>query len=506
MLYRCICAFRNNSASDPQLSTKNVVFQYRRVNHGLRRGAVRGNLADMSDTKRNILIFLAMIVLLLGGLAWYFLSGDTARLAETQVQGPSPVIAEARPETFPTINVAEIAGWPDGETPVAAQGLQVVRYAEKLDHPRSMLVLPNGDILVAETNSPPRENKGIEGWIMRHLMNRAGAGVPSANRISLLRDNDGDGVAEFRTTYLEGLNSPFGMQLVGDTLYVANTDALLAFPYVEGDTKIAAKGEKIVDLPATKPNNHWTRNLLASPDGKMLYVAVGSATNIADNGLVTEQNRASILQVDLEKKTAIVFSAGLRNPVGMDWNPVTGALWTVVNERDMLGSDLVPDYLTEVQIGTHFGWPWIYWGKYEDFRVKPRRKDMIEYIHRPDYALGSHVAPLGLTFADKARLGGPFARGAFVALHGSWNRQPASGYSVIFVPFKENGQPAVTRDKDGNVTGGLPRDVLTGFLTEAGEAQGRPTMLAVDKTGALLITDDVSGIIWRVTGANQKVK
>ena len=467
---------------------------------------MRTVVCAMSDRKRNILILLLMVILVLGGLAWYFLSGDTARLNERDVQGPSPVITEPRAEIFPTINVAEVAGWQDGETPVAAQGLTVTRYADKLDHPRSMLRLPNGDMLVAETNSPPRENKGIEGWIMRNLMNRAGAGSTSANRISLLRDNDGDGVAEFRTTFLEGLNSPFGMQLVGDTLYVANTDALLAFPYIEGETSITARGEKIADLPATKPNNHWTRNLLASPDGKTLYVAVGSATNIADNGLAIEANRATILQVDLATKKAIVYAAGLRNPVGMDWNPATGALWVVVNERDMLGSDLVPDYLTDVPIGTQFGWPWIYWGKYEDFRVEPRRTDLIEYTHRPDYALGVHVAPLGLTFADKARLGGPFARGAFVALHGSWNRKPAAGYSVIFVPFNASGQPAVTRDKDGNVTGGLPIDVLTGFLTDDGAAQGRPTMLAVDRTGALLVSDDVSGIIWRVTGSGKAAK
>ena len=467
---------------------------------------MRTVVCAMSDRKRNILILLLMVILVLGGLAWYFLSGDTARLNERDVQGPSPVITEPRAEMFPTINVAEVAGWQDGETPVAAQGLTVTRYADKLDHPRSMLRLPNGDMLVAETNSPPRENKGIEGWIMRNLMNRAGAGSVSANRISLLRDNDGDGVAEFRTTFLQGLNSPFGMQLVGDTLYVANTDALLAFPYIEGETSITARGEKIADLPATKPNNHWTRNLLASPDGKTLYVAVGSATNIADNGLAIEANRATILQVDLATKKAIVYAAGLRNPVGMDWNPATGALWVVVNERDMLGSDLVPDYLTDVPIGTQFGWPWIYWGKYEDFRVEPRRTDLIEYTHRPDYALGVHVAPLGLTFADKARLGGRFARGAFVALHGSWNRKPAAGYSVIFVPFNASGQPAVTRDKDGNVTGGLPIDVLTGFLTDDGAARGRPTMLAVDKTGALLVSDDVSGIIWRVTGNGKAAK
>ncbi len=468
----------------------------------MRIGGPDTNLPGMSDTKRNILIFLALIILLIGAMAFYFLRGDTAEYTTRQLSGPSPVIDEPNEEFFPTINVAEVAGWSEGETPVAAPGLNVARYAEKLDHPRSMLVLSNGDVLVAETNSPPRESKGIEGWVMRNLMNRAGAGVPSANRISLLRDNDNDGIAEFRTTLLEDLNSPFGMAVVGDKLYVANTDALLAFPFEIGMTSITAKGEKIVDLSATKPNNHWSRNIIANADGTKMYVAVGSATNIAEKGLEVEQNRAAILEVDLEKKTSIIYSTGLRNPVGLDWNPQTNALWTVVNERDMLGSDLVPDYLTEVPIGTQFGWPWIYWGKYEDFRVEPRRPDLIDYTRRPDYALGSHVAPLGLTFAEQARLGGPYATGAFVALHGSWNRKPASGYKVVFVPFRNDGLLDVTRDAKGNVTSGLPIDVLTGFLSEDGMAKGRPTMLAVDSKGALLVTDDVSGIIWRVTRDN----
>ena len=453
----------------------------------------------MSDTKRNILVFIAMIILLIAGVAFYFLRGDTANYTTQQLSGPSPVIDEAVEEVFPTINVAEVAGWSEGEKPVAAEGLTVARYATGLDHPRTMLVLSNGDVLVAETNSPPRDVKGIEGWIMRNLMSRAGAGTPSANRISLLRDNDEDGIAEFRTTLLEGLNSPFGMAVVGDKLYVANTDALMAYPFEAGATKITAEGEKIVDLSATAPNNHWTRNIIANEEGSKIYVAVGSASNIAEKGLDVEKNRAAILEVDLETKTAIVFSAGLRNPVGLDWNPKTGALWTVVNERDMLGSDLVPDYLTEVPFGTQFGWPHIYWGKYEDLRVKPRRPDLIDYTRRPDYALGSHVAPLGLTFADQAKLGNPFATGAFVALHGSWNRKPAAGYSVIFVPFKDNGLIDVTRDDKGNVKSGFPVDVLTGFLNEDGEARGRPAMLAVDSKGALLVTDDVSGIIWRVT-------
>ncbi len=459
------------------------------------------NLALMSDTKRNILIFLAMILVILGALVFYFVRGDTAQLTTEQLSGPSPVITEPREEIFPTINVAAVSSWAEGEQPTPAQGLSVSRFAEGLDHPRSMLVLSNGDVLVTETNSPPRENKGIEGWIMRKLMNRAGAGTPSANRIRLLRDSDGDGVAESNEVFLDNLNSPFGMEVIGNTLYVANTDALVAYPFTVGDTKIAGEGEKIVDLSASKPNNHWTRNIIASEDGTKIYVAVGSATNIAEKGLDVEMGRAMVLEVDLETKKSIPYSVGLRNPVGMDRHPETGMLWTVVNERDMLGSDLAPDYLAQVEIGTHFGWPWIYWGTYEDLRVVPRRADLIEYVRRPDYALGAHTAPLGLVFSEGATLGAPFDNGAFIALHGSWNRKPAAGYKVVYVPFNENGQPDVERDEEGNVTSGLPVDVLTDFLNNDGDARGRPTMVAIDATGGLLVTDDVSGIIWRVQGS-----
>ncbi|GGB57583.1 PQQ-dependent sugar dehydrogenase [Blastomonas aquatica] len=453
----------------------------------------------MTNKARNILIFLGLTTAIVGGAGWYFLSGDTAELDIAAVSGPSPVITAPRKETFPTINVADIKVWAEGEAPTAAQGLSVVRFAEGLDHPRSMLVLPNGDVLVAETNSPPRENKGIEGFIMRMLMNKAGAGVPSANRISLLRDADGDGRAESKTVLLDGLNSPYGMQLVGDTLYVANTDAVMAYPYTAGQVKVTGAGRKIVDLPASKPNNHWTRNLLANEDGSKLYVAIGSATNVAEKGLEVERGRARIIEIDLATGRKRDFAVGLRNPVGLAWEPNSDALWTVVNERDMLGSDLVPDYLTRVEVGLHFGWPWNYWGGYEDFRVEPRRQDLREYTRRPDYALGSHVAPLGLTFASNAALGGSFTNGAFVALHGSWNRKPASGYKVVFVPFGSDGQPAVTRNAEGRVTGGLPVDVLSGFLGEDGSARGRPTDVTIDSRGALLVTDDVAGIIWRVS-------
>lgn len=460
----------------------------------------------MTNKQRNILIFLGLSTALVGGAGWYFLSGDTADLDIAEVSGPSPVISAPRKETFPTINVADVKVWGQGEAPDAAQGLSVARFAEGLDHPRSMLALPNGDILVAETNSPPREVKGVEGFMMRMLMNKAGAGVPSANRISLLRDANGDGKAEVKTALLEGLNSPYGMALIGDTLYVANTDAVMAYPFTPGDTKISAKGRKIVDLPDAKPNNHWTRNLLASADGSRLYVAIGSATNIAEKGLEVEKGRARIIEINLTTGKKRDFAVGLRNPVGLAWEPNSDALWTVVNERDMLGSDLVPDYLTKVEAGTHFGWPWNYWGGYEDFRVEPRRQELREYTRRPDYALGSHVAPLGLTFASKAALGGGYSNGAFVALHGSWNRKPASGYKVVFVPFGVDGRPAVTRNADGKVTGGLPVDVLSGFLAKDGSAKGRPTDVTIDSTGALLVTDDVAGIVWRVSNPQMKAK
>lgn len=453
----------------------------------------------MSNKLRNALIMLGMVILLLVGAGWYFLSGNTAELSIDEVSGPTPVIEAPEPETFPTINVAEVESWTADQKPDVAKGLLVKRFAEGLDHPRTMLVLANGDVLVTETNSPPRANKGIEGFIMRMLMNRAGAGGASANRITLLRDLDGDGEADERKVLLDGLNSPYGLALVGDMLYVANTDALMAYPFKPGDDKITGKGVKLTDLSASKPNNHWSRNIIASPDGTKIYIAVGSASNIAEKGLDVEKERANILEYDLEKKRKRVFAAGLRNPIGMAWEPSTGELWTVVNERDMLGSDLVPDYLARVDFGTHFGWPWNYWGGYEDFRVQPRNEEIRQYTRRPDYALGSHVAPIGMTFASGAKLGDGFASGAFIALHGSWNRKPASGYKVVFVPFDGNGRPAVTRDKDGKVTGGLPVDVLTGFLSEDGTARGRPAHVEIDGKGALLVTDDVSGIIWRVS-------
>lgn len=442
--------------------------------------------------RKHILIFGGILILVAAAILFYMTRPDRARYEVEAVMGHAPKIAAPRTQTIPTVKVAEAIGWPQGRTPVAAQGLTVQAFASGLDHPRWMYRLPNGDVLVAETNSPPREEGGIQNWVMKKLMGRAGAGVPSANRITLLRDADGDGVAEARSVLLEGLNSPFGMALVGEHLYVGNTDALVRFPFRVGQTRITAPAETIVDLPAA--GNHWTRNIIASEDGRFIYVAVGSDSNIGEKGLDRETNRAAILEVDVANRTFRPYVTGIRNPVGMAIEPQTGAIWTVVNERDMLGSDGPPDYLTRVQFGNYYGWPHSYWGGYVDDRVQPKRPDLREYAARPDYALGAHTASLGLAFANDARLGGPFARGAFIGQHGSWNRVPPSGYKVVFVPFGENGFP---------VRGQLPIDVLTGFLNDEGQAMGRPVGVITDQRGALLVADDVGNVIWRVSGPAQ---
>lgn len=440
--------------------------------------------------KKHLIAITLIILLIATGVIIYLAQGDKARLAAGADTGKEPVFTAPRSELIPTINVAEVKAWTADQKPTAAQGLVVARFAEGLAHPRSMLTLSNGDVLVAETNSPPRPSGGIVDRVMTYLMDKAGAGVPSANRITLLRDADGDGRAETKTAFLTGLHSPYGMALVGDTLYVANTDALMAFPYKPGDTRITGKGRKILNLPAASPNMHWTRSLTASPEG-LLYVGVGSNSNIGENGLDSEANRAAVLEVNPKTGGYRIYASGLRNPVGLAFEPNSGALWGVVNERDMLGSDLVPDYLTRLEFGGFYGWPWNYWGGYEDRRVQPQRPELREYTKRPDYALGNHVAPLGLTFADKVKFGGSFANGAFVGLHGSWNRKPAAGYKVVFVPFAANGE----------VSKAKPVDVLTGFLDADGNARGRPVDVAADAKGALLVSDDVGGIIWRVTAA-----
>lgn len=435
---------------------------------------------------RNVAI---IIILLLGGGYWYLTSPDKARVALEDVQGQAPKLTPPRRENFPTINIAKVVGWPDGARPVAAPGLKVVAFADRLDHPRWLLELPNGDVLAAESWSPKRPPMGLEDRIARRIMARAGGTSSSPDRITLLRDKDGDGVAEFRSTFLEGLRSPFGMALVGDTLYVGNTDAVMAFPYKAGDTKITAKGTKILDLPASPPNNHWARNVVAAPDGQSLYITIGSNSNIAEGGMDREKDRALIRQYDLKTKQSLIYAYGLRNPNGLAFNPISGTLWTVVNERDMLGSDGPPDYLTTVDFGTFYGWPFYYWGGIQDQRVPQLRLDLQQYTKRPDYALGPHVAALGLAFNRGTVLGTRYSNGAFIGMHGSWNRYPASGYKVVYVPFNERGFP----------TGEKPIDVLTGFLNEKGQAQGRPAGVIIDRKGALLVADDAGNRIWRVT-------
>jgi glucose/arabinose dehydrogenase len=421
--------------------------------------------------------------------------GDKAVLPEQSSQGPNPQIPAPRTSLVPTLNIADATGWPEHERPMPAEGLAVKAFASGLDHPRWLLVLPNGDVLVAETNAPPQpeDAKGIKGWLAGLVQKRAGAGGTSANRITLLRDADKDGVAETRHVFLENLNSPFGMVLAGDALYVANTDAILRFPYAAGDTRITGPSERIAELPAGEINHHWTKNIIASPDGSALYATVGSNSNAAENGLDVEQQRAAILKIDLATRQSRVFASGLRNPNGLAWAPQTGALWTVVNERDELGSDLVPDYLTGVQDGHFYGWPFSYWGQHVDARAQPQNPELVKRAIVPDYALGNHVAPLGLAFAQGTLLPDRFRSGAFIGEHGSWNRAPMSGYKVVFVPF-EDGKPK-----------GQPIDVLTGFLSQDGEeARGRPVGVAIDRAGALLVADDVGNTIWRVTPAGQR--
>ena len=415
--------------------------------------------------------------------------GDVATLPESAGVGPRPALPPPKSTLLPTVHIAPAKGWPAGATPVAAAGLAVNAFAAGLDHPRWLYVLPNGDVLVAESNGPPRPDnaRGIKGWVMKLITQRVGGGVPSANRITLLRDADGDGIAETRTVFLHGLNSPFGMALIGSDLYVANTDSIVRFPYHAGDTQITAPGVKVVDLPAGTINHHWTKNVIASRDGSRLYATVGSNSNAGENGIENEVNRAAIFEIDPATGRSRLFASGMRNPNGLDWQPQSGALWTVVNERDELGSDLVPDYLTSVQDGAFYGFPYSYYGQHVDARVQPPRPDLVARAAVPDYALGNHVAPLGLVFYRGSLLPQRYAGGAFIGEHGSWNRKPRSGYKVVFIAFAD-GRPV-----------GSPEDVLTGFVDAEGNALGRPVGVAVDRTGALLVADDVGNVLWRVT-------
>lgn len=415
--------------------------------------------------------------------------GASEQLPEGASFGANPTLPQPDTSLIPTVRIAPAKGWSGDKTPKAAEGFSVNAFASNLDHPRWLYVLPNGDVLVAETNAPPKpdDGQGIKGWVMKLVMSRAGAGVPSANRVSLLRDVDGDGVAEIRTTFLQNLNSPFGMALVGNNLYVADTDKILRFPYQAGSTQINTAGVKVVDLPAGTINHHWTKNIIASRDGSLLYATVGSNSNVGENGAENEVDRAAILEVNPATGESRVFASGLRNPNGLAWQPQSAALWTVVNERDELGNDLVPDYMTSVQEGAFYGWPYSYYGQNVDTRVEPPRPDLVAKAIAPDYALGSHTAPLGLAFYSGNLFPARYQGGAFIGQHGSWNRNPRSGYKVIFVPFA-NGKPA-----------GKPEDILSGFVDEGGNAQGRPVGVAVDNTGALLVADDVGNVIWRVT-------
>jgi glucose/arabinose dehydrogenase len=426
----------------------------------------------------------ALVLLALAGCA------DKATLPPLASTGPAPALPAPSHSLFPTVDIAPAKGWPQGVTPAAAPGLAVRAFATGLVHPRWLYVLPNGDVLVAETNAPPRpdEGKGIKGWVMGKVMQKAGAAVPSPNRITLLRDSDGDGVADLRTAFLTGLNSPFGMALVGERLYVANTDGIVSFEYKTGQTVINDAPVAFVSLPGGTLNHHWTKNIIASKDGAKLFATVGSNSNVAENGIENETGRAAIHEIDIASKATRLFASGLRNPNGLAWQPQSGALWTVVNERDELGSDLVPDYLTSVRDGAFYGWPYSYYGQHVDTRVKPQRPELVASAVAPDYALGTHVAPLGLAFYEGSLLP-QYTGGAFIGQHGSWNRTPLNGYNVVFVPFA-NGRP-----------NGAPVTILSGFVNKDGDAYGRPVGVAVDKAGAVLVADDVGNAVWRITPA-----
>jgi glucose/arabinose dehydrogenase len=442
-------------------------------------------------SKRTGLLIICAVLVVAAVAAFVLTRGDKAALPETAAIGPSPTLPEPTKTAIPTVHIAPAKDWSEGAQPKAASDLAVNAFATGLAHPRWLYVLPNGDVLVAEADGPPRpeEAKGVKGFIYRMVQKRAGAGTPSANRITLLRDN-GNGIAS-KTVFLEGLNSPFGMALVGNDLYVANTDAILRFPYTEGATRISDPGVKVADLPGGPINHHWTKNVIASRDGSRLYATVGSNSNVGENGLDKEQSRAAILEIDPATGKSRIFASGLRNPNGMDWEPQSGALWTVVNERDELGSDLVPDYMTVVKAGGFYGWPFSYYGHHVDTRV-PANPEMVAKAIVPDYALGNHTASLGFTFDTGSSLPAPYRGGAFIGQHGSWNRKPLSGYKVIFVPFKD-GRPS-----------GEPIDVLSGFVDNDGKALGRPVGVAIDKAGALLVADDVGNTVWRVTPAAAK--
>jgi glucose/arabinose dehydrogenase len=451
----------------------------------------------MSFTKK-LLIALLILVLVLAIAGFFLTRGNTAELSVDEVTGTDPILAEANEESFPTVQVAKPVGWKEGEAPVAADGLQVQRFAQGLDHPRVLYALPNGDVLATLTRAPAGAMEGdggimatVTGWIASLLFSEAGAGGDSPNQIVLLRDANGDGVAETQQTLLEGLDSPSGMAWRDGKLYVANHNAVLAFDYELGSEQVSSEAESIMDLPPG--GNHWMRNIELHPSENRLFIAVGSASNIGENGMDLEEGRASVWELNLDTGSARPYASGLRNPNGLDFSPWSGELWTTVNERDMLGSDLVPDYLTNVPVGAQYGWPWVYWRNNIDERVEaPRPAYLGEYVRRPEYALGPHVAALGLVFsAEGHTMGEKYASGAFIARHGSWNRKPPSGYDLVYVAFDELGNPT-----------GKPQPVLTGFLNEDGTTKGRPTWVEWAGDGSLLMSDDTAGIIWRVVDPN----
>jgi glucose/arabinose dehydrogenase len=426
----------------------------------------------------------------LGACAHRAVSQQTAAGGYAPGFGPDPVLPAPEHSLIPTLNIAPADPWPQGTHPTPAAGLVATAYASGLDHPRWLYVLPNGDVLVAESNKPanaPKET-GIRAKVQGIEQKRAGAGVPSPNRIVLLRGVKADGTAETRTVFAQDLNSPFGMALVGNDLYVANADALWRFPYKTGDTVLGGQGSKVLDLPAGI-NHHWTKNVVASPDGRKLYITVGSNSNVAENGMDIEQGRAAIWEYDIAGGKSRIYASGLRNPNGIDFQPQTRAMWTVVNERDELGNDLVPDYMTAVKDGAFYGWPYSYYGQHVDTRVKPQKPDLVATAIAPDYALGAHTASLGLAFYG-ADLMPQFRNGALIGQHGSWNRKPHAGYKLVYVPFT-NGKPS-----------GPPQDVLTGFLSRDGKAYGRPVGVVVDRQGAILLADDVGNVVWRITPAS----
>ncbi|GGI28302.1 PQQ-dependent sugar dehydrogenase [Bradyrhizobium guangdongense] len=410
--------------------------------------------------------------------------------------GANPVLPDIKQYLLPPMHIARIVGWKKDEAPDVAQGLQAKAFATGLQHPRSLYVLPNGDVLVVESKAPKaaaikRPKEIVMGFIESWAT--SGGDTGDSNRITLLRDTNGDGVPDTQSVFLDHLNSPFGVALVGNDLYVANTDAIVKYPYTEGDTKITAPGTVLTPLPGGPIDHHWTKSLVASPDGSKLYAGVGSNSNITENGMEAEHNRADILEVDRASGRWRIFASGLRNPNGLSFEPQTGTLWTVVNERDELGPDLVPDYMTSVKDGGFYGWPYSYYGQHVDPRVKPQRPDLVAKAIVPDYALSSHVAPLGLAFSSGSSLPDAYRHGAFVGEHGSWNRQVLNGYKVVYVPFTD-GKPS-----------GPAQDVVTGFLNKDNHARGRPVGVAIDKSGALLVADDSGNTVWRVTAAHPQV-